>query len=72
MKDRTSLTKSLHTVSAVVNVALYQRSIGASGGPKMLARLALRILGMPDTWGDEDETFGKCVAGIAKKIGGAK
>lgn len=62
MKDRKSLTKSLHTVTVVSRVALHFMRHKQSADEA--ARGALLILGMPDDWPKSDETFVSCVAKI--------
>lgn len=64
MRDRDTLTKSLHTVTAVARLARYlQRQPNASRLTDTEAcRHALDILGQPFGWSKEDETFSNCVA----------
>jgi len=56
---RTELTKSLHTVSAVVNVAAHLAMNGPDGlnhnkSALTLIREALAILGQPSDWPESD------------------
>lgn len=56
---RTELTKSLHTVSAVVNVAAHLAMNGPDGirhgkTAMALCREALALLGQPADWPDTD------------------
>lgn len=72
MRDRKNLTKSLHTVSAVSNLALYLR--GASSEThraKYWVDEALAILGHPgtDEWPADDDTVLRCVATVKKAMG---
>lgn len=69
-----TLTKSLHTITAVVNVAAYIRN-GAPEGitAAQLAESALAILGYDiETFSKNDVTVQRCVAGCAKLLAGAK
>jgi myo-inositol catabolism protein IolC len=56
---RTELTKSLHTVSAVVNVAAHLAMNGPDGtlhgkDALTLVREALAVLGQPSDWPESD------------------
>lgn len=56
---RTELTKSLHTVSATVNVAAHLAMNGPDGlhhgkSAVALIREALAVLGQPSDWPDSD------------------
>lgn len=67
MKNRDSLTKSLHTVTVVSRLALHLLNSGfiPSGESDTDAcREALALLGWTDTenWTRNDETFAACVA----------
>ena len=63
--DRTTLTKSLHTVKVVSLLAVHllttcegSKAKGAMGA----CREALRLLDMRDDWDANDETMAKCVS----------
>jgi len=61
MKNRTTLTKSLHTITVVSRLAQH---IGAGLTDTEACRYALRVLGWSDedNWTRNDETFAACVA----------
>lgn len=61
MKNRTSLTKSLHTITVVTRVALH--CCADIRSETDACREALRILGWTDedNWTRNDETFAACV-----------
>lgn len=65
-----SLTKSLHTVTAVANVARYQRRqrLVISRDAYVLAKAALAVLGYDITGSVGDETVQRCVAACARVI----
>jgi hypothetical protein len=63
MRDRKTLTKSLHTVTVVSRVAQMIVPNGTVSAEKA-ARLALAAIGQPDDWAANDETFAACVAKI--------
>lgn len=64
MKDRNSLTKSLHTVSVVTRVALHLQSTDSGLGDVGAVRAALALLGMRADWPQSDEVFAACVAKV--------
>lgn len=82
MNNRHTLTKSLHTVTAVSRLADNLMSVGtirhtaddgsigatlARANDRIAAvRLALDILGQPSAWNAQDPTFAACVAALAK------
>lgn len=73
MKVRTTLTKSLHTVSAVSRLALYfskTESATVGDSSASLVRAALDTLGVWSDWADTDATFAACVAAVNKARGG--
>lgn len=68
---RTELTKSLHTVSAVVNVAAHLAMNGPSGPDRSVdaltrCRQALAILGQPSDWPDTDPVLTAAVRQLHK------
>jgi hypothetical protein len=75
MKDRKTLTKSLHTITAVVNVALHlskaqtRNNIGNAKDALHWVSEALDLLGQPGPWDVTDETVQRCVAALLKKVG---
>lgn len=65
------LTKSLHTVTAVTNVARYLNAQGkAPRNADGLAHMALAVLGYGDvdTHSKRDDTVQRCVASVAKLL----
>lgn len=73
MKERETLTKSLHTVTVISRVA---KSIADSSvtsiSPTDACRAALRMLGMDDSWTRNDPTFAACVSKAKELIGNAE
>lgn len=67
MNNRTTLTKSLHTVSVVSAIA---HQYFSTFSERAACREALRVLGLPMDWADTDPTFAACVAKVAKMRGG--
>lgn len=64
-----TLTKSLHTITAVVNVASYVRTHNPKLTAAQLADAALAILGYDvATFAKNDVTVQRCVAGCAKLL----
>lgn len=78
MKDRKSLTKSLHTITVVTRVALHllaSKTADYRTSDTDLCRDALRVLGWTDedNWTRNDPTFAACVAKLKQlRSGGAK
>lgn len=68
MNNRKSLTKSLHTVTAVSRVACYVRGTINGNDPEQAVRMALDILGQPNDWRLDDATFYACVRATIKGI----
>lgn len=70
MKNRTSLTKSLHTVTAVSRVAAHLATLSA-GKPDPLAMVmaAIELVGQGTGWASDDETVAKCIAATRKLMG---
>lgn len=76
MTTRTTLTKSLHTVSVVTRVALalpLRTTLASLLDPAQnhandvaAVRNALDVLGMQSDWPETDETFAKCVRAVSK------
>lgn len=70
--SKATLTKSLHTVTAVTNVAreLARFSGGRTGTAKDLTDRALQVLGyVPGTdFPKSDETYLRCVASVGKVL----
>jgi hypothetical protein len=71
MKARSTLAKSLNTVTAVSRVAamLFQAERGKGGDQTGLTagyytRRALAVLGQPSDWSYSDATFAACVAAV--------
>lgn len=60
--ERTTLTKSLHTVTVVSRVADRTGLLSHEAA----VRQALKDLGMPSDWPATDKTFAACVAALAK------
>lgn len=70
MTTRTTLTKSLHTVTVVSRVALMQDNNGNQTDVQ-LVREALGLLGLNPGWPESDPTFAACVAKV-RAMRGAK
>lgn len=71
MRNRQTLTKSLHTVSAVVNLALHLmqgRAVTKTDTPEAFVAAALTILGQPGPWPADDETVAACVKQLTKRL----
>ena len=73
MLNRKSLTKSLHTVSAVVNVVIYRADvrnvqITQKNAMKLIGE-ALDLLGQPGPWDESDPTVQQCVRVLLKRAG---
>lgn len=74
--NRTTLTKSLHTVTAVSRVALHWALANNVTCPMSPAdadrcvRAALDLLGQPRDWPESDSTFAACVAKVRAMRGG--
>jgi hypothetical protein len=73
MKDRKTLTKSLHTATVVATVALLQASasnttITAKNAPKLVSD-ALDLLGHVGPWDADDATVLACIKTLLKKAG---
>jgi hypothetical protein len=64
MKDRKSLTKSLHTITAVSGVARYLQTHGGPTSDLAACRAALEILGQANDWSAGDPTLALCVAKV--------
>ena len=63
------LTKSLHTVTAVTNVARHLMITGAGTSAVSLTRQALAVLGYEMRGFDaQDETVQRCVAAVSKAL----
>lgn len=71
MKDRTTLTKSLHTVTVVSRLAMHLMKDAPSMTDTEACRAALEILGYECDWTRTDDTFAACVAKL-KTIKAAK
>lgn len=69
-KERTTLTKSLHTVTAVSRVALMLAALDKHSGLTAAdyTRQALEVLGQPNDWPATDATFAACVAAVEKGL----
>ena len=69
-RERTTLTKSLHTVTAVSRVALMLAALDKHGRltASDYARQALEILGQPNDWPVQDATFAACVAAVERGL----
>ena len=67
MNARTTLTKSLHTVSVVARVA---NTVYSGAEPDSAVRQALHWLGLEFNFPETDPTFAACVAKVAKLRGG--
>jgi hypothetical protein len=69
IKHRTSLPKTIHTATVVVNLARHMRNSGmypnTPDTPEGYARLALSIISSTQ-WANDDETFQACVKQLAK------
>lgn len=62
---RDTLTKSLHTVTAVSNVAkMHMTTTG--GNAKVAVNMALKTLGQPGPWKKDDPTYLACIAAVKK------
>lgn len=68
MNNRKSLTKSLHTVTAVSRVALYAMRLNPSMEPAAAVARALDILGQGADWPEGDATVTACVAAVTKAL----
>lgn len=73
MNNRHTLTKSLHTVTAVSRLAREMGKVRADAGLPMptletLVRGALDVLGQPSDWSLGDPTMAACIT-AASKIG---
>lgn len=62
MSNRTTLTKSLHTVTAVSRIV--HTFAGNLANPADAVRYALGVLGQPSDWPESDPTFAACVAKV--------
>ena len=74
MKDRTTLTKSLHTITVVTQVAMYLYRTGAtSPNAAMLTNKALTVLGYNAAdYEKDDAVIVRCRDAIAKALNAAK
>lgn len=72
--NRTTLTKSLHTVTGVSNVALHLLKSAPDTDSRIVTIEALRLLGQWDgaSYPETDPTFAACVAKVAKLRAGGK
>lgn len=74
MNNRHTLTKSLHTVTAVANVAREILRVAKdadrqyNGSFETLTRGALEILGQRTDWNAADPTFAACVAAVVRAV----
>lgn len=65
--DRKTLTKSLHTVTATVNVAAYLQANDPVGRDALdLTLAALNVLGYGGDWTQDDPTVAMCVKQLRK------
>lgn len=70
MKDRKSLTKSLHTVTAVSRIAAHLATLSAGKpDPVAMVHSALALLGQPGPWPEDDATVAACVKATVKAMG---
>ena len=72
MNNRHTLTKSLHTVTAVSRIALEiangtDKAV-ACGTVVELVRAALEMLGQPSDWNAGDPTMAACIAAVEKGL----
>lgn len=71
MRDRNSLTKSLHTVTVVSRVARHLQEQDSSLSDLAACRAALELVGQASDWSATDETLAVCVAKV-KALRGAR
>lgn len=65
--ERKTLTKSLHTVTATVNVAAYLQANDPVGRAAYeLVRAALDVLGYGGDWTQDDPTVAMCIKQLRK------
>jgi hypothetical protein len=73
MLNRKGLTKSLHTVTSAVNVALMMRESAHYAANEAAAQKAIRkalvILGQPGPFEADDEVIAQAVRVLLKKMG---
>lgn len=62
---RTTLTKSLHTITAVKNVAALHMTV-TGGNAKKAVDMALKTLDQPGPWAKDDPTYLACIAAVKK------
>lgn len=73
MSTRTNLTKSLHTVTAVSNVAIHLAQTNPIvSTPLRALRRALVVLGQDGDWPEGDPTVDACLAKIKARWAEAK
>lgn len=70
MAPKPTLTKSLHTITAVANVALHlYQTDGKAADAHALTRAALEILGYDiGAFAKADETVARCIAAVQKLL----
>lgn len=70
MSKRKTLTKSLHTVSAVSRVAVHLAGISAGKpDPVVMVHSALQLLGHPGPWPEDDPTVAMAIKQTTKALG---
>jgi hypothetical protein len=70
MKDRNTLTKSLHTITVVSRVAAHIAATKPSAQTRTLVRDALELIGQGTHWDtSEDETMLRCITATNKLLG---
>lgn len=63
--ERKTLTKSLHTVTAVSRVAHMHLAVTGKN-VKVAVRMALKTLGQPGPWPEDDPTVLACIEATKK------
>lgn len=66
MKERSTLTKSLHTVTVVSRIANQLMADGKADFATDACKVALRMLGVEDNWTEADTTFAACVEKVKR------